>query len=113
MEDWREKLTEDNANCKWMAEQMNNVVEGTSVDMKTVHTNMFNFALDPEICGIGMERDGGRKYLDHNEMCKILKEEYDVLCMASFQNDMIRVVTHRDANRQDLEYVRDSIDTII
>jgi threonine aldolase len=35
MEDWREKLTEDNENCLWMANEMNAMKELT-VDMSTV-----------------------------------------------------------------------------
>ena len=45
MEDWREKLTEDNENCLWMANEMNSMKELT-VDMSTVQTNMFNFVID-------------------------------------------------------------------
>ena len=46
MEDWREKLTIDNENCFWLANELNENVKGVSVNMQTVQTNMFSFVID-------------------------------------------------------------------
>ena len=48
MEDWRKVLTADNANCKWAAKAINSI-DGASVDLASVHTNMFSFVLDATV----------------------------------------------------------------
>ena len=63
LEDWQEKLSTDNANCKYFGEQINSSIKGVSCDMKYVHTNMLNFTLDPEIT------KNKKKSLQHNELC--------------------------------------------
>jgi hypothetical protein len=40
------------------------------------------------------------------KFAQILKEEFNILTMASFKNDSIRIVTHRDVNREDLEFTK-------
>jgi len=42
-----------------------------------------------------------------------LKDKYKILINATFENDAIRLVTHRDVNRMDLEYLRDCLDEIL
>ena len=49
MEDWRERLTIDNENCYWLANELNENVKGVSVNMPTVQTNMFSFVIDSNI----------------------------------------------------------------
>jgi hypothetical protein len=64
---------------------------------------MFNFVIDQELFNKG---------LDHNTMVKHLTD-YDVHALGGFANECIRVVTHRDVTRSDLEYTRDCIGKII
>ena len=64
---------------------------------------MFNFMLDPKIA----------KKLDHSSLCGILKEKYDILVFPTFQNDAIRIVTHRDVDSKDMEITRDAIKSVL
>ena len=45
LEDWREKLKEDNDNCLFLANQLNDTIDGVSCDLERIHTNMFSFML--------------------------------------------------------------------
>ena len=40
LEDWQEKLKEDNENCKFMANHLNSEINGVICDTTRVHTNM-------------------------------------------------------------------------
>jgi len=102
LEDWEEKLKEDNANARWIAKELNDL-QGVSCDVEGVHTNMFNFMLDPKIA----------KKLDHASLCGVLREKHDILTFPSFQNDAIRIVTHRDVDAKDMEITRDAIKSVL
>lgn len=102
LEDWEEKLALDNANARFIAKELNDL-NGISCDVAGVHTNMFSFVLDPKVA----------KKLDHASLCGILKEKHDILLFPSFQNDAIRIVTHRDVTTSDMEFTRDAIKSIL
>ena len=68
---------------------------------------MFAFVIDDKIT----KPKRGKSGIDHNNFCGILKEKHNILLFPSFQNDAIRVVTHRDVSREDMEVVRDTIRT--
>ena len=102
MEDWREKLTIDNENCFWLASELNENVKGVSVNMPTVQTNMFSFVIDSGI----IQKQKNKKGIDHLKFAQILREEFKIITMASFKNDSIRIVTHRDVDREDLQFTK-------
>ena len=93
MEDWKEMLTVDNENCAFIANELNDRSSGTHCDLATVHTNMVHFFFDESIKGI-----------DPKSLCGIMKEKYNILMNPSFTNDCIRIVTHRDVTRDDLDF---------
>ena len=72
--------------------------------MSTVQTNMFSFVIDHTI--IGKKDKKSKNKLDHFLFSSILKEEFNILTLASFKNDSIRIVSHRDVNREDLEFTK-------
>lgn len=74
-------------------------------DHESVQTNMFAFVIDKKVTNKKPKSDS----LDHIGLCGLMKEKYNILMFPSFQNDAIRVVTHRDVTQGDMEYVRDSI----
>lgn len=43
--------------------------------------------------------------VDHNGFTQILREKYNILVNASFTNDAIRIVTHRDVSKSKIEQV--------
>jgi threonine aldolase len=45
------------------------------------------------------------KKLSHLEFSQLMNSKYGVLMNPSFEGDNIRIVTHRDVERKDLEYV--------
>lgn len=63
---------------------------------------MFLFEMDERITK-------GDKQLDHIGLSTRLREEYKILTFPTFQNDGIRIVTHRDVTRKDMEVTRDSV----
>lgn len=94
LDDWEDKLLEDNANALFLATELNEV-EGVSCNMLPA-TNMFTFAMDKKVTT-------GKKKLDHIGLSTILREEHNILTFPTFQNDGIRIVTHRDVTRKDME----------
>ena len=68
---------------------------------------MFAFVIDDKIT------KSKKNKLDHIGLCGILKEEFNILCFPSFQNDAIRVVTHRDVTTADMHYLKDAIKTVL
>ena len=68
---------------------------------------MFSFSIIPQITNPGR----GKPSLDHMGLCKILHEKYSIHMFPSFFNDMIRVVTHRDVNQEDIMKTRNAIET--
>jgi threonine aldolase len=99
LEDWEEKLSEDNANARFLASELDKHPLITCPSI--VQTNMFSFSLDKKIT-----KKGG---YDHISFCGLLKEKYNILVFPSFQNDAIRVVTHRDVNRDDMVHTAKAI----
>ena len=45
------------------------------------------------------------KGFDHNEFSTLLREKHQILVNASFTNDAIRIVTHRDVSKKQIEDV--------
>ena len=45
------------------------------------------------------------KNIDHNGFSALLANKYHILMNASFTNDAIRIVTHRDASKKHIEEV--------
>jgi threonine aldolase len=43
--------------------------------------------------------------VDHNGFTQILREKHNILVNASFTNDAIRIVTHRDVSKSKIEQV--------
>lgn len=106
LEDWEEQLTNDNNNAKFLAKELGERTDiAVSCDPESVKTNMFAFVIKDKIT----KKKPKSSSLDHIGLCGLMKEKYNILMFPSFQNDAIRVVTHRDVNFADMEYVRDSI----
>lgn len=106
MEDWHEKLSADNANAKFLANLLNDKVQGASCDTSKVQTNMFVFTLDEEITNPKKKKGMS---LDNAGLAKRLREEFNIWTMPTFQNDGIRIVTHRDVNTEDMETTANAI----
>ena len=68
-----------------------------NIDYKAVETNIFKFSLAPDYLKT--------KKLDHNGFCSLLREKHDILMNAGFTNDSIRIVTHRDFFKKQIEQV--------
>ena len=73
-------MSKDNANCRFIAAQLNNEVEGVSCDWENVSTNMFSFVLDKKITHKKSKKDS----LDHMSLCGLMKEKYNILMFPSF-----------------------------
>jgi len=66
---------------------------------------MLAFVIDPEITA----KRRNMASLDHIGLCKVLGEKHEILLFPSFNNDAIRVVTHRDVNTEDMERTKQAI----
>lgn len=93
--DWEEKLSADNENARWMAEELVDVKALLNFDPSTTETNIVKFKLDP----VAMKKIK----LDHNGVNNKLKEDYGVWAGTGFHNDHIRLVTHRGTTREHCE----------
>jgi threonine aldolase len=97
LEDWQERIQRDHDNSKWLANEMGNLhssfIEVPSADK--IETNIFRFSINRGF----LDKHG----LEHDTFCKLLREEHKVLINPAFDNQSIRVVTHRDAPREKLE----------
>ena len=87
-------MTIDNNNAKWLANELAQI-PGILCNPDNVETNMIGFGLDPALS----KKRKGKDKLDPITLCGLLKEEHNILLMASFHNDGIRTVVHRDVNR--------------
>lgn len=103
LEDWEEVLARDNANARMFAKELGDDVEGVTCDSTVVQTNIFAFVLEPRV----------EKHIDHFTLVKKLREEHDILMFPSFQNDAIRVVTHRDVSTEDLYHLKGVIQSVL
>jgi threonine aldolase len=96
LEDWQERLQNDHDNARWianeMAEKISYVTGIGNIDL--IDTNIFRFSLKPDYMKL--------KKIDHTGFCDLLRQN-NILINPSFVNDAIRVVTHRDVSRQQLE----------
>lgn len=106
LEDWEEVLSLDNSNARYLANELNSNVDGISVNMDTVHTNMFAFVIDEQLT----KKRKGKKSIDHFGLAKDLAEKHNVHFLPSFYNDAIRVVTHRDVNTEDCARAKKAIE---
>jgi threonine aldolase len=84
-----------------LATELNEKVDGVTVH-KYPLTNMFLFEMDKKVTS-------GKNKIDHIGLSVRLKVEHNILTFPTFQNDGIRIVTHRDVTRKDMEITRDSI----
>lgn len=93
LEDWRERLQNDHDNARYLAEEVDKI---EAIDVKTgeIETNIFRFQFKPDY-----------KKFNHVTFAQHLKEKFGILMNPTWQKDAIRVVTHRDVSRKDLEYV--------
>merc|ERR1719272_2393039 len=94
LNDWEEVLTEDNANCKWMAEELADC-KGLIYDPSTIETNIFSFKIDKE--------HQKRVNIDHHTVRDKLNEDHSILLNSGMYNDMLRFVTHRGVDREHCE----------
>lgn len=92
LHDWQEKLTQDNLNAKWIAEELYDI-KGVNVEPEKVETNILRFTFDPEVMKKNIRTD-------YFGFVGRLKEEENILVNPGFANDYIRLVTHRDVSRE-------------
>jgi hypothetical protein len=66
-------------------------------EIGAIETNIFRFSL----------KKGYLKCnnIDHSEFCRRMREKKGILMNPSFANDAIRIVTHGDVNRKQMEQV--------
>ena len=93
LEDWQEKLTTDNENAAWMAQELAGI-KGVIINPVDVETNIVRFTFENSLL----------KNLK-TDYVKIAKKLYDdkVWVLTGFMKNNIRAVTHRDVNRNDCE----------
>lgn len=89
LEDWKQKLKVDNDNALWLAKEMA-PIKHINVDPSVVETNIFRFTL----------KETALAKFDHSGYCAHLRENHKILINPTFENDAIRVVTHRDVSRE-------------
>ena len=104
LENWQEKLKEDNENALWLATVLSRLPWINRIDTSIVETNIFRFSLTEDF----MKSKG----IDHNGFAQLLREKHNILVNASFTNDAIRVVTHRDVSKPKIEEVIKAFKTI-
>jgi threonine aldolase len=92
-----DRLEEDHKNAKFMAERLSKI-EGISVNLKIVQTNIFNF----NISDLGVtSTDFVTKLKNHG-----------VLLLTRDRNN-IRVVTHRGIEKEHIESALDAIEKVV
>lgn len=94
--DWEEKITQDNLNAAWLAEELAST-PGIVVSPELVETNILRFKIEPEVLK--------KMKTDYHGFVGRLREEYGVLANSGFANDYVRFVTHRNISRADCEKV--------
>eukprot|EP00347_Sterkiella_histriomuscorum_P022198 403331332 len=94
LEDWKEKLSEDHENARALAQGLSKI-PWIDVDPSIVQTNIFRFSIK----GKALEK------FDHAGFCGNLRENHNILINPSFQNDAIRVVTHREFTKKNVAEV--------
>ena len=97
LEKMADRLREDHENARLLAQGLSRV-KGISIDLMTVQTNIVNV----EIGELGMGTDCFLKTL----------EEYGVKAL-TIDEDIIRMVTHRDIGREDVEYTCRVVEEIV
>jgi len=105
LEDWQEKLTVDNENAKWLANEIASLPL-TECDPSFAETNIVRFTLQKSAF-----KKAGVK--DYRTFVKKLREESNILCGSGFFGDYIRFVTHRDVSRTDMEFVVKTMKTML
>lgn len=93
---WK-RLQDDHANARYLGEKLNEI-DGFSVDMSKVQTNMV-------FCQIDMSPD------DFNELQSQLDAKN--IKIVKRETGLVRLVIHNDISREDLDYVISSIKEII
>lgn len=111
LEDWQEKLAEDNKNARLLAQLLDEEVEGVNCDISKVQTNILVMQLDERVTSAKKNKQG--KKLDHRTLAQILSSEHNIHVMPAFTNDGVRMVTHRDVNSKDMETVSKTIAQIV
>lgn len=90
------KIEQDHANAKRLAEGLADL-EGVKIDLETVQTNIVIF-------------DVSEAKLNSSEICEKLKDE-NILAIPF--GKQIRMVTHYDVSREDIETALKSLETIL
>jgi len=93
--DWEEKLTQDNLNAAYLAEELANL-PGVKINPQEIETNIMWFSFE--------EKAMKHMRCDYFGLVGRLREEANILCIPGFANDCIRFVTHRDVSREQCEY---------
>ena len=88
-----DRLAEDHKNARKLAEGLNEI-NGISVDLKAVQTNLVYFKFDADSNKNAVYFAGE------------LKEKYGVLCEVN-NPGLIRMVTHRQVSNENIDYVLD------
>jgi hypothetical protein len=97
LEGWEEKLFEDNENA-WMMMDLMAYFPHLSVEHGNCETNILRFTIDKE----GFKNAGVK---DYREFVQKLEDVYNIKCLAGFNNDYIRFVTHRHVDKAACEHV--------
>ena len=95
LEDWEQKIREDNENASYLAHELAQI-EGIIVNEKEVETNILRCRLEPDHIE--------RLNTDYRGFSARMRSEHSVLCNPGFGNDYIRFVTHRDVSRADIDH---------
>lgn len=101
LDDWEFMLREDYNNAKLFANLLHNN-KSIIIDPELVESNIVIFALNNEFTK--------RKC---KELSNILKEKYSLLMNPLFEGDKMRMVTHRDIDKGDIEYAVKCINEIL
>lgn len=89
LDDWKEIFRNDKDNSIMLKERIN-ALQNVKV----------NHQVDSNIIFITVGEEG----FNYIQMAKQLKEEFNVLVNPGFKNEHIRLVVHKDINREDIDY---------
>ena len=102
--DWQDKLTIDNHNAKFLAEELAQI-PGIRCDPSVVDTNILYLTVE--------EKKLKQLKTDHRGIHKKILEEFKCNFMVGFYNEYFRFVTHRDVTRADCETVVKAFKTVL
>lgn len=103
LNDWQEKLTIDQTNASWLANELT-TIKGVVIDPAIVETNIIRFSFEPRVLK--------NLKTDYFGIGDRLKAE-NILINVNVKNDGLRAVAHRDVSRPDFEKLVSAIKTIL